>query len=291
VSWNGSFSHQFPLLAGGCLSPILFSLCVNCIIKAIHKSGLGCSIDHLNFGILMYADDLVLISASLYKLQKMINICLDEFHNLDLTINVKKSDCIRFGPRHSVVSSNLCVDNAQISWSDNIKYLGIVFVSGNKLGVDLKSSRTNFFRSFNSIYSKISKANEVVIVSLINSHCLPTILYGLEAIDLNTSALNKLDNPLFLAFAKIFHSFDKNVVYNCMFYTGSMPLRYEFWCRKINFLSKLKSTNNILLSHLFANFGLQNLAKLCNDLNLNVGEANGNVKRLLTKQFETTLLT
>jgi len=113
-------------------------------------------------------------------------------------------------------------------------------------------------------------------------------LYGLEAIDLNISALNKLDNPLFLSFAKIFHSFDKNIVHNCMFYTGSMPLRYEFWCRKINFLTKLKSTHNILLSYLFTNFGRQNLVKLCKELKINVGEAN-NVKSLLAKQFEMSL--
>ena len=47
----------------------------------------------------MYADDLVLLSASIHHLQLMCNICLESFGDLDLKINVKKSVCTRFGER------------------------------------------------------------------------------------------------------------------------------------------------------------------------------------------------
>ena len=66
--------------------------------------------------------------------------------------------------------------------SNSLKYLGIVFVSGNKMTFDFKSSRSKFFRSFNSIISKISKANETVIVSLIKINCIPILMYGVEAL-------------------------------------------------------------------------------------------------------------
>ena len=64
--------------------------------------------------------------------------------------------------------------------------------------------RSKLFRSFNSIYRKIPRANETVIVSLLKSHCIPVLMYSLEALDLNNTALKSLDHPLVIVFAKIF---------------------------------------------------------------------------------------
>ena len=103
------------------------------MIRSIHKSDLGCFIDNLNFGILMYADDLVLLSASEHHLQLMNNICLEELNDLDLTINIKKSVCIRFGRRFQVLCSSVSIGDTILSWSTNVKHLGIIFTSGYKL--------------------------------------------------------------------------------------------------------------------------------------------------------------
>ena len=228
VNWNGIFSTKFSLICGvrqgGCLSPVMFSILVDCLIWSIHKSGLGCFIDNLNFGILMYADDLVLLSASVHHLQLMINICLEELKDLDLTINIKKSVCIRFGRRFQVLCSPVSIGDTILSWSANVKYLGIIFTSGYKLSFDFKLARSKLFRSFNSIYSKIPRANETVIVSLLKSHCIPVLIYSFEALDLNNTALKSLDHPLVIVFAKIFKTFDKHILNNCMYYLNILPL-------------------------------------------------------------------
>ena len=74
VSWYGIISKSYTLRAGvrqgGVLSPNLFSIYVDMVISAIDGSNLGCQIGTQNMGILMYADDLVLVSASVCKLQK-----------------------------------------------------------------------------------------------------------------------------------------------------------------------------------------------------------------------------
>ena len=233
VNWKGSFSSSFPLQAGvrqgGCISPINFAILVDDVITAIHNSGLGCHINNINFGILMYADDLVLVSASIFKLQLMINVCLEEFNSLDLEINVKKSACIRIGKNFHSNCSLMSINNNSIAWSNNFKYLGVVFNSGKKVLTDLKSSRSKFFRSFNSIYSRISRANESVIVSLLKSCCIPILMYSVEAIDLNKTEVNRLQNPVSLAFGKIFKTFDdNNTISSCMFYMNCLPLNYEY---------------------------------------------------------------
>ena len=160
---------------GGCLSPVLFSILIDGLICSICGSDLGCHIGSLNFSILMYADDLVLLSASIRHLQLMIDTCVRELHELDLSINVKKSTCNRFGSRVSFICSSISVNNIIIPWSDNVKYLGITFNSGSRFSIDFKYSRSHFFRSFNSIYGNFFKANEAVIVSLVKYKCIPIL--------------------------------------------------------------------------------------------------------------------
>ena len=78
-----------------------------------------------------------------------------------------KYACIRIRTNFNSNCSPMSINDNSIAWSNNFKYLGIVFNSGEEVLTDLKSSRNKFFRSFNCIYSKISKANESVIVSLL----------------------------------------------------------------------------------------------------------------------------
>ena len=136
------------------------------------------------------------------------------------------------------------------------------------MSVDFKSSRSNFFRSFNSIFSKISKADETVIVSLIKSHCIPTLMYGLEALDLNKTLLRRLDNPLFLVFGKMFKTFDKNIVNCCMNYLNTLPLSFEYLIRKASFLAKLKMVENNALSKLYKVCGRGEFVDLYKEMKL-----------------------
>ena len=103
VNWHGTFSHKFSLSAGvrhgGCHSPILFSIHVNVLIEKILKTDLGCHINLINFGIVMYADDLILVSSSISQMQKMVDLCVNVLDELDLKINVNKAACIRVGAR------------------------------------------------------------------------------------------------------------------------------------------------------------------------------------------------
>ena len=93
VSWNGILSSSCRLSSGvrqgGCLSPVLFAKYVDKIIQSIQKHCLGCHIGLRSMGVIIYADDLLLISGSVTDLQVMIDICMTELSNLDLTVNTK----------------------------------------------------------------------------------------------------------------------------------------------------------------------------------------------------------
>ena len=153
-------------------------------------------------GAFMYAEDLVLVSASISDLQSMIDVCINELNSLDMKINAKKSSCIRFGKGYKNDCALVTVDGISFTWSPNLKYLGITLKSFSKFSVDLKDSRSNFYKSFNAIYSKVSRAGEDVIVSLMKSFCMLSLLYGIEALHLNASDLKAWTHPCFKLFIK-----------------------------------------------------------------------------------------
>ena len=56
------------------ISPILFNLYIDRLLLCLQRSGLGCNISNTYMGALSYADDVALISPSLYGLNRMLDI-------------------------------------------------------------------------------------------------------------------------------------------------------------------------------------------------------------------------
>ena len=54
-----------------------------------------------------HADDILLLSPTVTGLQILLSACENELVDLDMRINVKKSFCIRFGPRYYAHCSEL----------------------------------------------------------------------------------------------------------------------------------------------------------------------------------------
>ncbi len=59
-------------------------------------------------------------------------------------------------------------------------------------------------------------ASEEVIIQLVQSKCIPAMLYGLEACPLNKSQLKSLENVIVNCFMKIFHTRSKETVNDCI---------------------------------------------------------------------------
>ena len=95
VKWKNSLSSTFKLLngvkQGGVFSPILFSLYIDGLLVRLKNSGIGCHIGLNYAGAFGYADDIALVSPSLYGLRRMINICEMYAIEFDIICNPKKS--------------------------------------------------------------------------------------------------------------------------------------------------------------------------------------------------------
>ena len=83
------------------ISPILFYVYIARLLLCLQRSGLGFHITNTYMGTLSYADDITLISPSLYGLNHMLDIsnkfAIDNF----IIFNSKKTICIKYGEDRS----------------------------------------------------------------------------------------------------------------------------------------------------------------------------------------------
>jgi len=71
------------------------------LICMLEVSRYECRVDGKCVGVLTYADDLLLISASCSDLRQMTALCECEMEWLDMRFNVRTSCIVRWGPRYN----------------------------------------------------------------------------------------------------------------------------------------------------------------------------------------------
>ena len=70
-----------------------------------------------------------------------------------------------------------------------------------------------------------------------STFCTPILLYAAEVLEWNKKSLRSLENAY--SRFKIVTTFDKNVVQQCQFYMGLLPINLLIDLRKLNFLSDI----------------------------------------------------
>jgi len=81
----------------------------------------------------------------------LLNICNSEFFWLDMTVNVKKSRCLRVGKRFNVPVFKVFIDGNAITWVNELKYIGVGLVAGTSFKCDLHDAKLKYFRSLNGL--------------------------------------------------------------------------------------------------------------------------------------------
>jgi len=84
------------------------------------RAGCGCYVRNICVSILLYADDIELMAPSISSLQQLMYECDKELQcfDIDMSINVKKSVCMRVGARYNINCSRVsALNGGEIIWS------------------------------------------------------------------------------------------------------------------------------------------------------------------------------
>ena len=79
----------------------------------------------------------------------------------------------------------LSLDGKPIQWVSEWKYLGVILKAGTRYGCSVKERVKSFYRSLNSILRIEGRSNDIVLLHLIEAHCVPILSYAIEIIDVS----------------------------------------------------------------------------------------------------------
>ena len=169
-------------LKQGCgLSPTLFSIYVIDLVTEINALNCGIRFDNNVISILMYADDIVLISKSTDELQTMLNSLKNRCCKWRLTINESKTKVIHFRNKNTLRTDYVfnCSENANVCVSE-YKYLGFGFNEHLDMVKSVTEVTKAAGRALGAVYTKYLYAGGMsyeVYTKLIESIVEPVQFY------------------------------------------------------------------------------------------------------------------
>jgi hypothetical protein len=177
---TANFEIQRGVRQGDSLSPLLFILTLQWALEKINWKKKGYPIDEgkpnerrLNY--LAYADDIMLCSNSLTKLQSMLNkLCL-ECRKIGLEINASKTKWIS-----SSEARALLLNGQQIEQVSNFIYLGQKFTFPTDHNGEIGRRIRSGWASFNKVYPLLTNKKVPMQIKrrYFNLCIVPAILYG-----------------------------------------------------------------------------------------------------------------
>ena len=81
----------------------------------------------------------------------------------------------------------LTLNDKSLQFVTEWKYLGVTVSAGAKLSFSAKPALSAYYRAVNSILSVLRKPDELVLMKLLFSNCVPILTYGSETIEFSSS--------------------------------------------------------------------------------------------------------
>lgn len=209
VRWKSALSQSFRVSCGvrqgSSLSPSIFNVLMDLFIIKLRAENTGCHVGNQFLGCILYADDIILLSASVSGLQNMLNCCSYVSDELLLSFNCSKSCCFVIGKHSKCNISDMTLGNDRIAWYNTFKYLGVTFTTGRKLSVNIDVIKQHFFTAANSILGRTNSLDELIRLKLLESYCLPILQYSMGALYLLKTQCDELNAAWNSVYRRVFN--------------------------------------------------------------------------------------
>ena len=96
-----------------------------------------------------------------------------------LVLTLMKNMC--FGKKRKI-NFTLKLNGSPIDWVESWKYLGVVLKAGPAFGCSVADRVKSFYRSLNSILRVEGRSEDMILLRLIESHCVLILSYAIEIV-------------------------------------------------------------------------------------------------------------
>lgn len=178
----------------GCvLSPLLFSMYTEELAKRISKENLGVGIGNDKLGMLLYADDVVLIADELPMMQKMLDIANDYSREFSLNFSAKKCGVMVVNGAQDE-GQELKLGSETLERVSKYNYLGVMF---DEKGIE--SAKQNRIYRGNQWWGRLSsiakfRANKYEILRGIwKNIAVPGLTYAMDTVNWTGGEVKQMD--------------------------------------------------------------------------------------------------
>ena len=257
VRVNGVYTDNFlcprGLKQGETCSPVIFSLFINELTKDIlenGKHGVQLNPDFVQILILLFADDVALISDTVVGLQTQLDVLYDSAKKLDLVVNRDKSNIVVFrNGGHLSKNEKWSFGEDLLQVVNSYKYLGVIL-----------STRLSFTSTFEDLAAKAKKGVVAILrtlwsigdhtpqifFKLFDSQIQPILTYGAEIWGLseNQETIERIHLFAIKRFLGVHTKTPRHLVYGD---TGRFPLFIVTYTKCIKFWLKILRMDQIRL--------------------------------------------
>lgn len=198
VLWAGLASDYFAVRngvkQGGVISPILFCIYIDDLLKRLSLSGVGCYIGTSFVGALAYADDIVLIAPTPNATRKLLAVCDDFAAQYDIVFNAEKSKFLVVISHNRRFMSNdmrtckLYINGKLIENVNHYSHLGHIINSDFTDDEDIIIRRNSFVGQVNNLLCFFNKQDILIKLKLFQSYC--SSFYGCELWSLSNRTID-----------------------------------------------------------------------------------------------------
>ena len=198
IRWNGEHSKFFDIKKGvrqGCiLSPHLFSIYTEMIMRNADIDGMGVGIGGRNITDLRYADDTALLAHDLTSMKRILHRVNTEGKKAGLQLNAKKTKVMHINGNENV--QNIKVNNTNLDYVKNFKYLGSIKENTGSCRQDVRT-RIAMAKQKTLQLTNIWKDRGIpksLKVKLLRILIWPVLLYGAEAWTLRKAEKEQIES-------------------------------------------------------------------------------------------------
>ena len=247
VRWCNILSESFDVSngvkQGGILSPILFSIYMDGLISKLRICGMGCRISRFFVGVIVYADDVVLLAPSVRALRTMLTICLRYAKDYDVLFNDKSKLIIfpAYACKSKTSSPEVVINGKPIDTVTEIEHLGHL-VQSDVLKGNAQKCVNDFNTQCNAFLGNFAKHSSKLRNFLFGKYC--TSFYGSQYLPLYDDSTASLCRAWRCGVRKVWRLPYRAHCNILPLLADSLPPEFLIEKRSISFVKQMTSSYN-----------------------------------------------